>query len=757
MSYRDGGYRGQQRQGGGRREPYGRRPFNNPRFRREGGGGGYGNQSRFQQPGRGRGYGYGGNRQRGGRRNQGMPMVGAKRQYYDDKITSTKRQRTSYSHLPLTTVILAQPGDKTGKVPKLVFSGFYDCTREAKVSRSRHYLQLNISRKSKTNRRSEDRVSIPVPFENIAAVAVLSGMNPFEEMIAAHSERDVIKTNIENYEKEITKRLEAYAKKSDELGNMPEIEQVIEEVEEVQKTREVETAEVLLDHPAEEKAEALSGEMAGFLPQVENVEAANLLADEEEKARQQAKLERKQDIERRKRERDQQIAKRARLEATVIKLEGRVEEAQQKLASETAKLEALIEKYGAQLSLFEDETEGAEEVFLEALREGMGPVVHDEPEGMTTVQSEGITAETTETTEPPAPEAAMAEQPEPVEGQEQQPTEAAAAEGNVQPVEVIAPETSQEYNMEGHLPQPSEIAAMPETAEVEVVEVMERVKISERPVRLLMTLKKPLDKFYASNTKTTICDKEVIENTEMIIMEYNPKHTSQEDMNLVNDLLEGPWKDVRRTPEKLLDTPYSAEKTLQYLIKSHKRKEISDNIIEKCPLCGNSLKRMVMEKHLKQFCMMREEPCRFCGKVLIWKNMKEHHLTDCPRYIVSCPQRCFQKNLERCQIPEHLKTCMNTIVDCRYKCYGCKVQVKRKDVSNHMYDDVAGHLDLLQARMELLTSYLMSRDPNLGDMINPPVLPEPEAMVEDTGKEAQEEKADAQADAQAEELPEAEK
>merc|ERR1719184_364835 len=101
----------------------------------------------------------------------------------------------------------------------------------------------------------------------------------------------------------------------------------------------------------------------------------------------------------------------------------------------------------------------------------MGPVVHDEPEGMTTVQSEGITAETTETTEPPAPEAAMAEQPETVEGQEQQPTEAAVAEGNVQPVEVIAPETSQEYNMEGHLPQPSEIAAMPETAEVEVVEV----------------------------------------------------------------------------------------------------------------------------------------------------------------------------------------------------------------------------------------------------------------------------------------------
>merc|ERR1719233_1687869 len=212
----------------------------------------------------------------------------------------------------------------------------------------------------------------------------LSGMNPFEEMIAAHSERDVIKTNIENYEKEIKKRLEAYAKKADELGNMPEIEPVIEEEEEVQQTREVETAEILLDHPAEEKAEVLSGEMVNLLPQVENAEA-NLQADEEETVRQQTKLERKQELERRKRERDQQIAKRASLEVTVIKLEGRVEEAQQNLAPETAKLEALIEKYGAQLSLFEDETEGAEEAFLEALREGMGPVVLEEPEEVTMV------------------------------------------------------------------------------------------------------------------------------------------------------------------------------------------------------------------------------------------------------------------------------------------------------------------------------------------------------------------------------------
>merc|ERR1719397_30155 len=103
---------------------------------------------------------------------------------------------------------------------------------------------------------------------------------------------------------------------------------------------------------------------------------------------QQAKLERKQEQERKRKEREIQIAKRARLEATVIKLEGRVEEAQQNLKAEQAKLDTLVEKFGDQLSLFEDGTEGAEEFFLEELKDGMGPVVHDEPEEITVVQTE---------------------------------------------------------------------------------------------------------------------------------------------------------------------------------------------------------------------------------------------------------------------------------------------------------------------------------------------------------------------------------
>jgi len=465
------------------------------------------------------------------------------------------------------------------------------------------------------------------------------------------------------------------------------------------------------------------------LPQVEDVEDENQIENEEERAKKLEWLERKQVRERKRKERDQQIAKREKLEETVKKFEERVGQAQQSLGEEQAKLEAIVEKYGEELIWFEDATEGAEEVFLAELQEGMGPIVPEQAEDavvdLTGGEEDVAMVETA---------GEVAEQLEPTEEQAQEEVPGAAYEvEGVEPVEGALPETGHE---EGG-PQ-IEVQSM-ETTELANTWELVLPKITEEPIRIIITLKKPLDKFYASNTKTTICDKEVIENTSMIIMEYGSKYSSEDNLKLVNEILEGPWKDLRRNPDKLLNTPFSTEKTIQYLIKRHVRQKVSDTTIEKCQLCENSLRRMVMERHLKLYCMMREEACKYCEKVLIYKNLKEHHGGDCPKYIVPCPQRCFQKNLERCQVEDHLNTCKNSVVDCRFKHYGCKVKVKRKDISRHIYDDVAGHLDLLEGRLELLTGYLLKRDPSLNEVINPTVLPEPEMMHEDEamGKEVE--------------------
>lgn len=719
MNHRDGGY------GGGgppRREHYGpgpKRNFNS-RFRREG----YGYQPRPR--GRGRGRGYGNQYRNPMRRNQGN-MVGAKRSWDNDGYQSSKRQRVSYSHLPLSTIILAKPGDKTGSIPELVFSGFYDCHREAKFSTNKqHLLQLHISRRSKIGRRQEDRVSIPIPIQNIEGLAVLTGTNPFEEMMQAYSDRITIKEAIVNLTKEIERRTEAYNKKEDELNVLPEIEDLSEEEEE-------EPVEVAAAPAEPEKLPAVEGmevETAGAadLPQVENAEAVTQEQTEEEKAKQQEKLERKQARERKRIEREQQIAKRTRYAAAVEKLAERVEEAQKALAEKQDKLSDLVTRFGDQLKWFDDETEGAEDVFLDELRDGMGEVVDEEAMAV----EEPEVAEKVD-----APEAA----PEPE--QLLPPAEGVEPVAEVPP-EVVAPvgEAAMEIPTEqqGAAPVQPEVTDLTGDDPIETVpEVVEFEKITEKPVRIMITLKQPLDKFYASNTRADICRKEVIENTSMIIMEYGSKTGTEDHFKWLNEALEGNWKDIRRKPEKLLNTPFSAEKTMQYLLKVHKRKEISDNTFEKCELCDNSLRRMVMEKHMKQFCLQREEACKFCEAVLIYKDMKEHHMGDCPKFIVNCPQRCFERNLQRCKVEEHLKTCMNSIVDCRYKPYGCKVKVKRKAVRNHMYDDVAGHLDHLEERLQILTNYLVQQDPNFEEVINPPapepVVEQPEKMQEDASEE----------------------
>jgi len=677
-------------------------------------------------------------------------MVGAKRSWDNDGYQSSKRQRVSYSHLPLSTIILAKPGDKTGSIPELVFSGFYDCQREAKFSTNKNnLLQLHISRKSKMGRGQEDRVSIPIPIQNVEGLAVLTGTNPFEEMMQAYLDRDTIKEAIENLKKEIERRTEAYNKKEDELNVLPEIEDLPEEEED--EPVEVAPPAEPENLPVVEGMEVETAEAAD-LPQVENAEAVTQEQSEEEKAKQQAKLERKQARERKRIEREQQIAKRTRYAAAVEKLAERVEEAQKALAEKQNKLSDLVTRFGDQLKWFDDETEGAEDVFLDELRDGMGEVVNEE---------EAMAVEELQVAEKvDAPEAVA--EPEqllpPAEGVEPvaevaPELPAPVVEGAVEAVQTeqqeVAPVQTEQQEVAPVQTEQQEAAPVhPEVTDLtgddpieKAPEVVEFEKITEKPVRIMISLKQPLDKFYASNTRADICQKEVIENTSLIILEYGSKTGTEDHFKWLNEALEGAWKDLRKKPETLLKTPFSAEKIMQYLLKVHKRKQISDNTFEKCELCDHSLRRMVMEKHMKKFCLQREEGCKFCEAVLIYKDMKEHHMGDCPKFIVKCPQQCFERNLQRCKVEEHLKTCMNSVVDCRYKPYGCKVKVKRKAVRNHMYDDVAGHLDHLEERLQILTNYLVQQDPNFEEVINPPapepVVVEPEKMQEEDAGEEQ--------------------
>merc|ERR1719447_1044285 len=112
--------------------------------------------------------------------------------------------------------------------------------------------------------------------------------------------------------------------------------------------------------------------------------------------------------------------------------------------------------------------------------------------------------------------------------------------------------------------------------------------ISDIPVWIAISLKKPLEKFYASDANTTICDRDVVEKAELILMKFHPKHRSrivlknvtyegaEEHLKLLNEVFEGPWKSLRVPKEDFFKdkTIYSLEKTLHYLAKRYTRQKV---------------------------------------------------------------------------------------------------------------------------------------------------------------------------------------
>jgi len=593
---------------------------------------------------------------------------------WNESTESKKRQKKVEVDIPLSTILLATYGEKDSKLPGLIFGGFYECTRQAKLGTNNNVLRINVTRRKDQN---SETVSIPVPVDAIREVSVVSGMNRFEELLMAPSKQDTLLASIERLSNTIEKREGIYAKKMEELELMP----VFEDEE-------------------------------GDNCEEETVKENN--ADEEE-----ADItDQQQDMETEKEEREQKREERRLLEIAIQKMEASLEKSRMTLAMEQDKLAKIEEDFGEQLALFQDETDSskAESIFIEELQK------------KETVSECAVTQEKdTDGT---------------VDAKPDQSEEKFEVDRNLEDKVV---------NMESDTNAVQDDTEMTETktasinctacgaqgvenkkfcgecgakqCEEEAVKTVNKFKqITEPPVWVILVLKKPLEKFYATDRDTSICSKDTLEKASMIVLGYNPEKISSAHLRALNDVLEGPWKAIRRVPEHTpSDCPYPLEKTLQYLVKLHKRQEVSDNILETCQLCGSSIKRMHMAKHVKEICMMREEPCPYCGAVFVMKNMEEHHQSDCPKFPIPCPQKCGIAKFARSDVEEHFKVCRNSLVDCEYKVFGCDKKVKRREVPRHLKEAAVDHVGLLEKRLKLMTDYLLKQDEQLVKVLYPAV------------------------------------
>jgi len=687
-----------------------------------------------------------------------------------------KRQKARHTELPLTNVILATLGNKEGELPELVFSGFYNCKREAKIGKDSYFLRINIKRKDSNQEHQdikfnpEDRISIPVPLENIGGISVLWGMNPCEELLKAYSDRHDLKASIEVWKKAIVQQTEFHEKKKAALLELPEIAEVPEiesedeneilpetttnepakseeaapeTTEEIASEATVENAcvesEEVETEVREENAPDSSEEQKDYEEETMDVDKQKLKEEEDEKLklieeRKKYKEEKAKVRLEALKKREQDLKKREQVENAVEKLAAALEKAKESLAGEEQKLENLITNYGDRLAYFQDEVidDDAMRCFQDELNEES-----EKPTAEIEIEEDSaevdIEADNVDQGEKELPASDDDEQVgEPMEEDEEEkveePTVLEGAEGSPKDKEEVvciscgAACAGEKFCNECGANQETKQKAKKEANGV----------ISDTPVWITILLTKSLDKFYASTRKNLICEKEILKKASLILLKYNPKHKTkivlknvsypgaEEHLKHLNEVMQGPWKNIRTNASDLLGdrSPYTLEKIVRYLAKTHQRKEVLDNMIDSCTLCERTIKRMYMEKHVAQFCLKRLEPCQYCEEEKVFEQLEEHQQTVCPKFPVDCPLKCLEKHA-RSSIEEHLKTCMNAIVQCEFYSLGCKMDLKRREVPKHMKSGAIEHVKLLKVQLMFVSGYLAKRDPEMNKLMNP--------------------------------------
>ena len=136
--------------------------------------------------------------------------------------------------------------------------------------------------------------------------------------------------------------------------------------------------------------------------------------------------------------------------------------------------------------------------------------------------------------------------------------------------------------------------------------------------------------------------------------------------------------------------------------------ELEQHLSEKCLYvsvncsynCGEARLRLHLKQHQSKHCPNRPHSCKHCQLEGTYQDIKENHIPVCPKYPVSCPNKCEVSSLQRDQLEEHLTECLLAMVECDLREVGCEEKLQRKDLDRHMEEAARKHL-------RLSTSYFM--------------------------------------------------
>ena len=120
--------------------------------------------------------------------------------------------------------------------------------------------------------------------------------------------------------------------------------------------------------------------------------------------------------------------------------------------------------------------------------------------------------------------------------------------------------------------------------------------------------------------------------------------------------------------------------------------------------CGEWFQRRHITTHQSQQCPKRPYTCDHCKAYQVtYEEVVKNHYPQCSKYPVACPNECRKIPFERHQLDGHLQEeCPLVKVGCPYQYAGCKAELVRKDILQHIEKETPLHLTLLAGVTENL-------------------------------------------------------
>ena len=110
-----------------------------------------------------------------------------------------------------------------------------------------------------------------------------------------------------------------------------------------------------------------------------------------------------------------------------------------------------------------------------------------------------------------------------------------------------------------------------------------------------------------------------------------------------------------------------------------------------CPNgCGLKVQGQLMAEH-KEKCPKRPFTCHYCKYQSTYEVIVNEHHPVCDKYLIICPNKCSEDEIERGVLPSHLDNCPNQLLECEFSHVGCHEKIRRCDLLKHQSEQGLYH------------------------------------------------------------------